>query len=120
MLKRIESLIITTDKYDDALDFFGRKLGLEMPAQSEEMARFELEQFPIFVARSDKGLGSFISVETDDIDGDYKTLRENGVEFYEPISILKSGDKASFFKGPAGIEFMLYQPAEPKSSSESK
>jgi predicted enzyme related to lactoylglutathione lyase len=111
MLTRIESLIITTDNYDDAMDFFSKKLGLEMPSQSEEMARFDIGGFPIFVARSDRGLGSFVTVETDDIEADYNRLKEKGVEFYELISTLKSGDKASFFRGPGNTEFMLYQPA---------
>jgi predicted enzyme related to lactoylglutathione lyase len=112
MLKKIESLIITTEKYGEAMDFFKRRLGLSMPVSSDEMARFELGGFPIFVAKSEKGLGSFISIETDDIEADYQLLQERGVEFYEPVSVLKSGDRASFFKGPGGIEFMLYQPAE--------
>jgi catechol 2,3-dioxygenase-like lactoylglutathione lyase family enzyme len=111
MLKKIESLIITTENYDETTGFFAQKLGLEMPSDNEEMARFELGGFPIFVAKSERGLGSFITIETDDIEADYKLLQEKGVEFYEPISVLKGGDKASFFKGPAGVEFMLYQPA---------
>ena len=110
MLKRIEALILTTDNYEDSLTFLKDKLGLEMPASDSEMARFELDGFPIFVARSEKGCGSFVSIETDDIEADYRRLQERGVEFHEPIRTLKSGDKASFFKGPADTEFMLYQP----------
>jgi catechol 2,3-dioxygenase-like lactoylglutathione lyase family enzyme len=110
MLKRIESLILTTESYDEAVAFFKDKLGLEMAARDSEMARFELGGFPIFVARSEKGLGSFISIETDDISADYERLLGRGVEFHEPVRVLKSGDKASFFSGPAGAEFMLYQP----------
>jgi catechol 2,3-dioxygenase-like lactoylglutathione lyase family enzyme len=112
MLKKIESLIITTENYDEAVGFFRDKLGLALPAQSDDMSRFEIDGFPIFVARSDKGLGSFISIESDSIEADFQALKEKGVEFYEPISTLKSGDRASFFKGPAGTEFMLYQPAQ--------
>jgi predicted enzyme related to lactoylglutathione lyase len=99
MLKKIESLIITTENYNETMDFFERKLELAMPANSDEMARFELGGFRIFVAKND-------------IEADFQRLKENGIEFYEPISVLKSGDRASFFKGPAGIEFMLYQPAD--------
>jgi catechol 2,3-dioxygenase-like lactoylglutathione lyase family enzyme len=111
MLKRIESLIITTENYQQALEFFKEKLGLDLPAQSDDMARFEIAGFPIFIARSEEGLGSFISIETDDIESDFAKFKERGVEFYEQINTLKGGDRASFFKGPGNTEFMLYQPA---------
>jgi catechol 2,3-dioxygenase-like lactoylglutathione lyase family enzyme len=110
MLKRIESLIVTTERFDDALGFFKDKLGLELPSQSDNMARFEIDGFPIFLARTEKGFGSFVSIETNDIEADFKALQERGIEFREPIKSLKNGDKAAFFKGPANMEFMLYQP----------
>jgi len=116
MLRRIESFIITSEDFDGALAFFKDKLKLAMPAKSEDMARFELESIPIFVARSDKGGGSFISIETDDIEGDYKQLKERGVDFFEPINTMQGGDKVAFFRGPADTEFMLYQPASDEKS----
>ncbi len=111
MLTKIESFIITSDDFDGALDFFRKKLGFEMSAESEDMARFDLGNIPIFVARSDKGSSSFISIESDNIEADYILLKERGIEFYEPINSMKGGDKVSFFKGPAETEFMLYQPS---------
>ena len=112
MLKKIESLIVTTDEYSEALAFFKEKLSLSMPSHRENMARFEIDGFPIFLARTEKGVGSFISIETDDIEADFKALQDRGVEFREPIKTMKGGDKAAFFKGPGGMEFMLYQPAQ--------
>jgi hypothetical protein len=109
MLKKIESLIITADKYDEAISFFKDKLGFEIPVEGADMARFELNGFPVFVAKSDSGSCTFISLETDDIESDCRLLKEKGVEFPEGISSLKNGDKASFFGGPVGIQFMLFQ-----------
>ncbi len=48
MLKKIESLIITSDKYDEAISFFKNKLGFEIPIEGADMARFELNGFPVF------------------------------------------------------------------------
>jgi hypothetical protein len=111
MLIKVESLIITSENYDQAISFFKDKLGLEMPTEGQNMVRFELGGFPIFVARSDQGSNAFVSVETDDIETDFKHLKERGIEFPEEIKTLASGDKAAFFGGPVGIDFMLYQPA---------
>jgi predicted enzyme related to lactoylglutathione lyase len=111
MLKKIESIIFTSDKHGEAISFFEEKLGFNKPSQSQNMARFELAGFPIFIARSEKGSGAFISIETNDIESDSRILKERGVEILEPISSLKGGDKAAFFKGPVNIDFMLYQPA---------
>jgi hypothetical protein len=110
MLKKIESLIITSDKYSEAISFFRDKLRFEIPVEGADMARFELNGFPIFVAKSDNGSCTFISIETDDIENDYRLLGEKGVVFPNGISALKNGDKASFFSGPVGIQFMLFQP----------
>ena len=112
MLKKVESLIVTDDKYDEAIAFFRDKLALEMPLESADMVRFELDGFPIFVARSGQGAGSFVSLESDNIESDYEVLQKRGVEFQEPLNAMKGGDKAAFFRGPAGIVFMLYQPAK--------
>jgi predicted enzyme related to lactoylglutathione lyase len=110
MLKKIDSLIYTTENYDEAVAFFQEKLGLGIGERDDDLARFEVDGFPIFVARAEKGVGSIVSIESDDIAADHKRLEEKGVEFHGPVSTLKSGDKASFFSGPAGAEFMLYQP----------
>ena len=75
------------------------------------MARFELGGFPIFVARADHGSANFISIESDNIDADYDELQRRGIEFQETIKTMKGGDRAAFFKGPAEMLFMLYQPA---------
>jgi hypothetical protein len=111
MLKKIESLIVTSENYDDVVSFFKDKLGFEMPVNGADMTRFELNGFPLFVARSEKGNNLFISIETDNIESDYSVLKEKGIDLPEPVSALKGGDKASFFRGPLGVEFMLYQPA---------
>ncbi len=109
MLKKIESLIFTAGEFEKAVAFFEEILELPRPYSSENMARFELDGFPIFVARSD-GNSSLITIETDDINADYVRLSDKGIEFKEPVKTLGGGDKAAFFDGPSGSEFMLYQP----------
>ena len=75
------------------------------------MARFEIDEFPVFVARADHGAATFISIETDNIVEDYDILAKRGINFQEPIKTMKGGDSAAFFRGPADTLFMLYQPA---------
>jgi len=112
LLKKVESLIVTSDTYDEVVFFFRESLGLEMPAHSDNMAQFGINGFPIFVARCQKGCGYFISIESDDIDSDYREMQKKGVKFLDPILSLQNGDLATFFKGPADMDFMLYQPAK--------
>ncbi len=119
MLKKIESLILTSDKYEDSISFFRDKLGLEMTHAVDNMSQFSLDGFPLFLARANGGSGVFISIETDDIEKDFEMMENNGIEFREPIKVFESGDKSAFFKGPAGSEFMLYQP-EPADKNKDK
>jgi len=111
MLKKVESLIVTSETYEEVVDFFREALGLEMPASSDNMSQFGIKGFPIFVARCNIGSGYFISIESDDIRADYQEMLKKGVKFLDPIMALKNGDLATFFKGPANMDFMLYQPA---------
>lgn len=111
MLTKIESFIVSTKDYDNAIEFFQHYLGLEMPSKGVNMARFELDNFPIYVARADQGSATFISIESDNIVEDYQLLQKRGIEFQEPIKAMKGGDKAAFFRGPAETLFMLYQPS---------
>jgi hypothetical protein len=111
MLKKVESLIFTDDKYDEAVEFFRDILVLEMPSESDDMVKFELNGFPIFVARAKEGAASFVTLESDDIESDFAVLKKRGIAFQEPVNTMKGGDKAAFFMGPAGMHFMLYQPA---------
>jgi hypothetical protein len=115
MLKKVESLIFTDESYDAAVSFFRDTLVLEMPSESNDMVRFELAGFPVFVARAKEGAAAFVTLESDDIETDYAVLQKRGVTFQEPLNTMKGGDKAAFFMGPAGMRFMLYQPA-PESS----
>ena len=108
MLKKVDSFIIATSEFLKASEFFADILELT-PTYESNYAKFELDGFPIFLARS-AGNMSYISIETDDITGDYKVLREKGADFVEPIHILENGDKAAFFRSPGGFEFMLYEP----------
>lgn len=89
--------------------FFKDKLELKISSHDENMARFEIGSFPIFMAKSERGSGSFISIETDDIEADYTMLSERGIEFREPVIETGDGGKVCFFKGPGDTEFMLYQ-----------
>jgi hypothetical protein len=115
MLKKIESFIITANNYGQAVEFFKEKLGFQLISENHEMARLELNGFPIFIAGSRDGESIFISIECDDIEADYKLLRKRGIEFGGPINTMKGGDKAAFFSGPARTQFMLYQPLVNKS-----
>lgn len=109
MLKKIESFIIATTKYNEISEFFADILQLEASAFERNYAIFELGGFPIYIARSPADI-SYISIETDDIEGDFKLLTERGAEFFEPIHFLQNGDLAAFFRAPGGFEFMLIQP----------
>jgi hypothetical protein len=111
MLKKIESIILTSDKLIEAVEFFEKKLGFDKQSESKNISRFELAGFPIFVSRSERGSGAFISIETDDIESDSYLLKKRGIEILEPIQSLNGGDKVTFFKGPFNIDFMLFQPA---------
>ena len=79
MLKKVESLIFTDDKYDEAVAFFRDTLVLEIPSESSDMVKFELNGFPIFVARAKEGAASFVTLESDDIESDYAVLQKRGM-----------------------------------------
>lgn len=109
MLKKIESFIIATTLFDQVSGFFANILGLEVFAFDNNYAIFELNGFPIYISRSPADI-SYLSIETDDIEIDFKILAERGAEFFEPIQFLENGDRAAFFRAPGGFEFMLLQP----------
>jgi hypothetical protein len=109
MLKKIESFIIATTHYNEISEFFENILCLEASAFESNYAIFELDGFPIYIARSPANI-SYLSIETDDIESDFKELAERGAEFFEPIHFLENGDRAAFFRAPGGFEFMLIQP----------
>jgi predicted enzyme related to lactoylglutathione lyase len=109
MLKKIESFIIATSQYEAVSEFFADILRLEASAFERNYAIFELDGFPIYIARSPANI-SYLSIETDDIESDFKALTERGAEFFEPIHFLENGDRAAFFRAPGGFEFMLLQP----------
>jgi predicted enzyme related to lactoylglutathione lyase len=110
MLKKVESFLIATTRYKEVTDFFAEVLRLEATALESNYAMFELGGFSIYVAPSPANI-SYLSIETDDIENDFKMLAERGAEFFEPVHFLENGDRAAFFRTPGGFEFMLFQPA---------
>jgi len=110
MLMKVESFIIATTRYKEVTEFFAKILRLEATAFESNYAIFELGGFSIYIAPSPADI-SYLSIETDDIESDFRNLAERGAEFFEPVHFLENGDRAAFFRAPGGFEFMLFQPS---------
>lgn len=100
MIRKMGYITILVEDLDEAIKFYTEKLGFELTADSQfgdfRWVTVALSSQPdigiVFVKADTENkrnrLGSqvadhvFITLETDDVDRDYKTMKEKGVVFY--------------------------------------
>jgi uncharacterized glyoxalase superfamily protein PhnB len=127
MISNIHSTTVVVADQDKALDFYVNTLGwekaIDQPMGPEMRfltvvppgATTQLVLAHPGWAGDDlkRGGHTGISFTTTDVDADYKTLSERGVQFMKPVETMPWGDKATWFYDIDGNEFFLNQPSQP-------
>lgn len=123
MFSYIHSATVTVSDQEAALDFYVNTLGfekaLDVPMGGSDRfitvvpagATTQLSLAPSHWFGPDSKVGgpAGVSLVTPDIDETYKTLRERGVKFKEPVAVMPWGQKATWFYDQDGNEFFLVE-----------
>lgn len=121
MIVRIHATTVVVSNQDAALDFYVNTLGWTkvLDQQVGPEMRFltvtpqsggtELALADPHFAPDGRQPGGYtgISLISSDIDADYATLSERGVEFSEPVQVMPWGAKGTWFRDPDGNQFFL-------------
>jgi predicted enzyme related to lactoylglutathione lyase len=121
MITKARAVNIYVGDQQRSLDFYTEKLGFEVRVDDTSMPGMRwIEVAPPGADTSlilftppglEERIGTWSPVvfDSDDIDTTYATLRENGVEFSQPLEMQPWGMKMAQFKDPDGNEFVLVQ-----------
>jgi predicted enzyme related to lactoylglutathione lyase len=121
MITKARAVNIYVGDQQRALEFYTEKLGFEVRADDSSMPGMRwIEVAPpgadttliLFTPpglEERVGTWSPVVFDSDDIDATYAKLRENGVEFSQPLAMQPWGMKMAQFKDPDGNEFVLVQ-----------
>lgn len=120
MIKRFHSNLLLVRNLVETIEFY-RKLGFEV-AEAKDVARIKLGDFTLAfmdesktiiskeAGQKPKGLGIFIYVEVDDVDDQYRLVKERGIN---PVSEPKDwpwGKREFAVKDPDGYKIIFYSP----------
>lgn len=117
MQSKIEWIILITDNYKNSYTFYKEVLDLEVEREvpEEEFCQFTLQNCFLaiygrkaieqlvgreFIKTSGGAIYTF--GESEDIDKDYKNLRQKGVNFIKPPTTQTWGQRTAYFTDPDG------------------
>jgi glyoxylase I family protein len=117
MLKNFAGTTVWSEDLNNLLPFYRDTLGLKPGVESPEFVVFGDSDKPSMAlgTHSDvKGKNSdparhMVGFESDDLDGDFQTLKSKGVEFIEEPTEY-SGMRIATLKDPEGNLVQLFQP----------
>ncbi len=118
MIKRLHSNLFFVKDIKKTAEFY-KKLGFEV-SESEDAARIKIGDFTLaFMDESKvqidkeagmepKGIGIFTYVETDDVDGQFKFIKENGITPSSEPKDWPWGKREFAVKDPDGYKIIFY------------
>jgi catechol 2,3-dioxygenase-like lactoylglutathione lyase family enzyme len=118
MIKRLHSNLFFVKDIKRTAEFY-KKLGFEV-SESEDAARIKIGDFTLaFMDESKvqidkeagmepKGIGIFTYVETDDVDGQFKFIKENGITPSSEPKDWPWGKREFAVKDPDGYKIIFY------------
>jgi len=118
MIKRLHSNLFFVKDIKRTAEFY-KKLGFEV-SESEDAARIKIGDFTLaFMDESKvqidkeagmepKGIGIFTYVETDDVDGQFKLIKENGITPSSEPKDWPWGKREFAVKDPDGYKIIFY------------
>jgi len=118
MIKRLHSNLFFVKDIKKTAEFY-KKLGFEV-SESEDAARIKIGDFTLaFMDESKvqidkeagmepKGIGIFTYVETDDVDGQFKLIKENGITPSSEPKDWPWGKREFAVKDPDGYKIIFY------------
>lgn len=113
---RIGQLALTVRQLPAALPFYRDVLGLPLLFQARGMAFFQVGELRLMLAEGEPGRAGYSSIlyfATDDIEADYRRLKEAGVQFLgEPAIEHRAPDHElwlAFFTDPDGNTHALME-----------
>ena len=121
MIKRLHSNLYFVGDIKQTADFY-KKLGFNV-TESEDSARIKLGDFTLAfmdeskvqidkeVDMNPKGLGIFTYVEVDDVDAQYKLIKENGITPSSEPKDWPWGKREFAIKDPDGYKIIFYTPS---------
>lgn len=106
MIEKIENITFSVKNLKKAIDFYEKVLGLKKRDEWSNYATFIIGDMMLGLDPESKGeLGIFMRVA--DVDKEYRTLKEKGVQFITEPKDQYWGGRTATFKDPDGNRFIL-------------
>lgn len=106
MIEKIENITFPVKDLKKAINFYEKVLGLKKRDEWSNYATFNIGDMMLGLDPESKGeLGIFMRVA--DVDTEYRTLKEKGVQFVMEPKDQYWGGRTATFKDPDGNEFIL-------------
>lgn len=114
MFNKLFANCLLVENFEEALDFYINKLGLEQEEQNGKLASFKMEgtSLAIFEKREatlmfpkshmNKGGGNVLSFQVDSVEETIKKLKSNKVKIFEGPKVTPWGQTVAYFKDPDG------------------
>lgn len=116
MITSVDTYLIVTRAYPDAVRFHREALGLPVAFELPGATVFDAGGLTITVTRSETDLPPLLSFYVDDLPAALAQLRERGHEPESPPDALGDGAMVATIRAPGGARYGLFQP--PVESSE--
>jgi len=106
LIERIENITFPVKELNKAIDFYENVLGLKKRDEWSNYATFNIGDMMLGLDPESKGeIDVFMTVAN--VDQEYKTLKEKGVEFVTEPKDQYLGGRTAMFKDPDGNKFIL-------------
>jgi len=106
LIEKIENITFPVKDLKKAVSFYEKVLGLKKRDEWSNYATFNIGDMMLGLDPESKGeLGIFMRVA--DVDTEYRTLKEKGVQFVTEPKDQYWGGRTATFKDPDGNEFIL-------------
>jgi predicted enzyme related to lactoylglutathione lyase len=106
LIEKIENITFSVKNLKKAIDFYEKVLGLKKRDEWSNYATFIIGDMMLGLDPESKGeLGIFMRVA--DVDKEYRTLKEKGVQFITEPKDQYWGGRTATFKDPDGNRFIL-------------
>ncbi|GIW08203.1 MAG: hypothetical protein KatS3mg060_3008 [Dehalococcoidia bacterium] len=114
MVAGVDTLLIPTRAYADAVRFHRDVLGLPIAFELPGASVFDAGGITITVARAAQDAPPLLSLYVDDLAAALRRLREHGIEPETAPELLGNGAMVATLRAPGGARYGLYQrPDEP-------
>jgi catechol 2,3-dioxygenase-like lactoylglutathione lyase family enzyme len=93
-----------------ALGWLDRVWQVKAEFQNERMATFPFGSFILILDSAEIDSAATIGFESEDCDGDFRTVVGRGAVAIEPPSDRPWGVRCAYIQGPGGLKFEIEQP----------